>query len=664
MTGHAAGGGPPGRGGNAEPEPRPDMERDDATEPLSASPPTVRLDHEDATAALGPEATGRGRRAAAAGAPPAAADGELLLGRYRLGRRLGAGGFGVVWLARDEKLEREVAVKVISREADPATPVRAEREARAAARLNHPGIVALYELATDEGAVYLVSELVRGRTMAELERGGALSDQDVARIGVALSEALAHAHTRGVIHRDVKPQNVIVAAEPAAGAGFAKLTDFGVAHLAGGDPLTRTGDVVGTLAYMAPEQAEGETVGEAADVYSLALTLYEGWTGTNPVRGATPAATARRLGTRLPPLRSARRDLPAALGHVIDEALDPDPGRRPPLEVLRDVLDEAAEGMSDEGGLVEPGTLERVGLLRRGRRDEDARPLPGQGLGLADAPPVAAGRALARLPARLLAGAAAGALALAALLAAGEAPPVSPFAVAGVAAVAVGLLPRLAWLGTAAVLLAWVGSPRVGLDGAALLAAAALVPIPLLLPRAGALWSLPALAPLLATTGLGPAFLGLAGLASTLPRRAGLGAAGFGCVAVAELLAGETLLFGRPDAAPGAGGLPTSASSAADALSTLVTTPVLAPAVVWAAAAAVLPLAVRGRSLALDLGRGVVWAAGLAAAHAALADVLGGAAARSEARGLLIGVALALTAAVAAAAVRASPPAGNPRDLP
>src|SRR6266576_2421956 len=133
---------------------------------------------------------------------------------------------------RTAQLEREVAVKVIPREDDDPLPQRAAREARVAARLNHPGIVGLYELASDDDAVYLVSELVPGRTLAELMRGGAVSDRDVARIGVALCDALAHAHARKVIHRDVKPQNVIVVAEPAAGAGFAKLADFGVAHLA------------------------------------------------------------------------------------------------------------------------------------------------------------------------------------------------------------------------------------------------------------------------------------------------------------------------------------------------------------------------------------------------------------------------------------------------
>ena len=248
---------------------------------------------EDPTARLGRrfEPGGRGPQPSDASATEPLGAGEappprdrVVLGRYRLERKLGAGGFGVVWLAFDQKLEREVAVKVIQADPDDPATARAAREARVAARLNHPGIVSLYELGEDDEAVYLVYELVPGRTLAELIRAGALSDRDAARIGVALCDALAHAHDRKVVHRDVKPQNVIVVAEPAAGAGFAKLADFGVAQLAVGDRLTRTGDVVGTLAYMAPEQAEGARVTAAADVYALALTLYEAWAGVNSLR--------------------------------------------------------------------------------------------------------------------------------------------------------------------------------------------------------------------------------------------------------------------------------------------------------------------------------------------------------------------------------------------
>src|SRR5215210_7083884 len=148
-----------------------------------------------------------------AGAPPdrtaPVRGGTVVLGRYRLVRRLGAGGFGVVWLAHDERLDRAVAVKRIAVHDAPAGP-RADREAKAAARLSHPGIVALYESGREHDVVYLVSELVRGRTLAELMEEGALSDRDVLRVGVALCDALAHAHGRGVVHRDVKPGNVMV----------------------------------------------------------------------------------------------------------------------------------------------------------------------------------------------------------------------------------------------------------------------------------------------------------------------------------------------------------------------------------------------------------------------------------------------------------------------
>src|SRR5215216_4092552 len=378
----------------------------------------------------------------------AASGAQVVLGRYRMERRLGAGGFGVVWLAWDEKLEREVAVKVIPRERGEGE--RVEREARAAARLNHPGIVGVYELASDDHDVYLVSELVRGRTLAELTRAGATSDRDVARIGIALCDALDHAHARGVIHRDVKPGNVMVLADPAAGAGFAKLADFGVAHVATADALTRTGDIVGTLAYMAPEQAEGARVTPACDVYSLALTLYEAWTGTNPVKAAGPAATARRLGRPLPSLASLRPDLPVGLCDVIDDALDIDPGFRPDPARLRAELRAVDSELVDEGGLVEPATLRRVGLptTTRGRRglfglsyagDAADGPLPGSDL-------LEEGRRPPRIPERIGAGLGAGGLVLACILTLGPEPSFSPFVAAGLAAVATAVLPRIGWL--------------------------------------------------------------------------------------------------------------------------------------------------------------------------------------------------------------------------
>jgi hypothetical protein len=594
---------------------------------------------------------------------PGASGARLVLDRYRLERRLGAGGYGVVWLAWDERLEREVAVKVIPREgsdralwsAESGAPPRAEREARAAARLNHPGIVALYELAADEQDVYLVSELVRGRTMAELMRAGAVSDRDAARIGAALCEALDHAHERGVIHRDMKPQNVMVVAEPAAGAGFAKLADFGVAHVASGDPLTRTGDVVGTLAYMAPEQAEGERVTPASDVYSLALTLYEAWTGTNPIRAGGPAATVRRLGRPLPSLASMRRDLPPELCDAIDDALEPDPALRPGAVELRDVLRRAEKQLDDQGGLVEPETLARVGLTSAmPRRGLLGRRRP------AEVPAQARGR---RVLERAGAGVAAGLLLLLALTQLGPEPPFSPLAAAAAAAVVTALLPRLGWLLTAAAACAWLASPDADRQGTALVLAAGAAPVPFLLPRAGLLWSVPVLAPLLGAIALAPAFVGIAALASGAWRRAGLAAAGFIWLALAEPLTGHSLLFGVADGTQPAAEWQDSVSRAAtDVLSPLASSPALAPAVVWAAFAVVLPLVVRGRFLVLDVLGAGLWAAGLIAAHVALGDLLAATTDLEQARGMVAGAVLGAIVAVAASTV--GPPAETWRAEP
>jgi hypothetical protein len=527
--------------------------------------------------------------------------GRLVLGRYRLGERLGAGGFGVVWRAHDERLERDVAVKAIPFAGGPGDDARIQREAVAAARLNHPGIVALYELGHDEHAAYLVSELVEGATLAELGREGAVSDRDVARIGAALCDALEHAHARGVVHRDVKPGNVMVLAEPAAGAGFAKLTDFGIARLGSGDSLTATGDIVGTLAYMAPEQAEGREVGPECDVYSLALTLYEAWTGSNPVRGASPAATARQVGAPLPPLRRQRRDLPPALCEVVDAALDPDPGYRPPLRELREQLVDADGELSDEGGLVEPETIERFGLTavtRRGTRLTRVlrgRPQP--------APPIVVPgeeEQAARQPwhewiaRRLAAGVAAGIL-VALGIGLGPEPSFAVGTVALVAAAAVALLPRVGWIAAAMGVCTWLASPDGGQEGTALVLTAALLPIPLLLPRAGLLWSAPALAPLLGAIGLAPLFVGAAAfLGRTVWQRAGLAAAGLLWLRLAEALTGDDLLYGSAAAVPPRAGWEGSVVDAGrDAIEPVLSSVDLVLALAWIGAAVALPLLAR-----------------------------------------------------------------------
>jgi eukaryotic-like serine/threonine-protein kinase len=551
----------------------------------------------------------------------------LVLGRYRLGERLGAGGFGTVYAAQDERLHRAVAVKVIP--AGGGDPERGRREALAAGRLDHPAVVAVFDAGEDGRARYLISELVHGRTVDELSAEGALSDRDVLRIGLALAGALAHAHDRGVVHRDVKPQNVIVPDAPRSADGVAKLADFGVAHLAGDDPLTRTGDVVGTLAYMAPEQAAGRRVDERADLYSLALVLYEGLAGANPVRAGSPAATARRVGTVLPSLRRARADLPGELCAAIDRALRPGPDERGTLDELAGALAGALPEVSDEGGTVAPHPLE-------------ARGLPGWS-------------------ARAGAGLLAGGLAAAGLAAVGE----PPYAGAAVA-VAVAALPRLAWL-VAAVCAVGVLGQRA--PGAAVLAAAALAPVPLLLRRTATAWTVPALAPLLGAAGLAGAFPVLAGAARGWLTRAALGALGAWWALLAEPLVGRALLdgteaHGEVGGWPGAGGAgtagarhlgPLAQGPAADALrhalGPLLSSGVPLYALLWGAAAAVLPWLVRGRWLSLDLVGAAVWASALGAATAAVAQSLGAPAPR----GLVAGAVLAGMLAPALMRVRDRP---------
>jgi eukaryotic-like serine/threonine-protein kinase len=268
--------------------------------------------------------------------------GSLVLNRFLIERRIGSGGFGVVYEAWDGRLERPVAVKAIEQRGEAGR--RVLREAQAAARLNHPGIVTLYELGEEDGNALLVTELVEGSTLARLAHAGELSDREIGEIGADLCEALDHAHSRGVVHRDIKPENVqITDSEPRA-----KLMDFGIARLADEVPLTAAGDVVGTLAYMSPEQAEGREAGPEADVYSLALTLYECWSGENPHRRATPAATARAIGSRARSLRKVRPDLPRELTEEIDSCLAARPSRRPSLEQLGTAIEDSLERLADD----------------------------------------------------------------------------------------------------------------------------------------------------------------------------------------------------------------------------------------------------------------------------------------------------------------------------
>ncbi len=283
-------------------------------------------------------------------------EGERILGRFTVGERIGKGGYGTVHRAWDERLCRHVAVKAVEGEA----AGRVMREAHAAARLNHPGIVTLYELGTENGVTYLVSELVQGPNLREHAAAGELSDRDLAEIGAEICLALAHAHGQGVVHRDLKPDNVLIRRRrgkrlrPNGSGEQALLADFGIAAVADEPTLTATGQVVGTLAYMSPEQAAGEPAGPESDVYSLSLTLYELWAGYNPVAAGSPAATAKRIGTLLPPLEEVRPELPPGLTAAVDAGLEPDPELRPTLAELHDALEAMAGALHPDRPVPEP----------------------------------------------------------------------------------------------------------------------------------------------------------------------------------------------------------------------------------------------------------------------------------------------------------------------
>lgn len=502
--------------------------------------------------------------------------------------RLGSGGFGEVWRARDELLQRDVAVKRIPGGGiDP----RAAREAQAAARLSHPAIVALYEAASEDGAFYLTSELVDGATLAQLCSEDLLDDEEILEIGVVLCDALDHAHERGVIHRDVKPQNILVPDDPGGGS-VAKLTDFGGARLDGEDALTRTGDVLGTLAYMAPEQCEGDLAGPEADLYALALVLYEALSGENPVRAATPAATVRRIGEPLPSLRRHRPDLPRRLTAAIDAALRPDPEDRGELDDLAAAL----------GGGVSPASRgdRRARAPHPPRNDPRPQVDPGaHGGGLRRADPTAVLED--HPPPRSMPDAVHP-----------EEPPPSRRRASGHLAP-----PKLLWVLLVAVAVVW--ALAAGRPGLGLLLLAALLPLLVAMPRrAGLTWLSCALSPALGLAGLAAAFPALAGRPRRARQRLALGALGFWWLCLAALaLAKDLSPAPPPGLAPGgdpAGPLSAwqgSLGGAEHALGSLLTLATLAGLVLWALGALVLPWIVRGRRIALDLAFAGAWSAAM-----------------------------------------------------
>jgi eukaryotic-like serine/threonine-protein kinase len=215
---------------------------------------------------------------------------RIVANRYRLTVRIGSGGAGVVWRAHDELLDRAVAVKEIFRNAAGPAPAgafsaevqeRTLREARAAARIRHPGITTVYDIVSDDGCQYIVMELIEGRSLAQvIESAGPLPPSVAASIGRQVLDALLAGHAAGVLHRDLKPANILITPY-----GAAVLTDFGIAAVSGDPALTQTGVVLGTPGYLAPERARGDPATEAADLWSLGATLYAAVAGRGPYDG-------------------------------------------------------------------------------------------------------------------------------------------------------------------------------------------------------------------------------------------------------------------------------------------------------------------------------------------------------------------------------------------
>jgi eukaryotic-like serine/threonine-protein kinase len=249
----------------------------------------------------------------------------LIAGRYRLDHLLGRGGMSEVWAATDLELERRVAVKLLAPNQDNA---RFEREARAVAALADPNVNQLYDYGESDGRPFMVLEYLSGGTLEDLlQANGALPDEDTHRIASEIAAGLAHAHARGVVHRDLKPSNVLFDEE-----GRAKLADFGIARMAVGDgTLTDAGTVLGTAAYISPEQASGLPATAASDVYSFGVLLFRMLTGRLPFQSDDPMALVVKHRDEPPPLvTDIRPDAPPELADLAAAALAKDPAARPP----------------------------------------------------------------------------------------------------------------------------------------------------------------------------------------------------------------------------------------------------------------------------------------------------------------------------------------------
>ncbi|MFI1357010.1 protein kinase [Streptomyces sp. NPDC020898] len=267
--------------------------------------------------------------------------GRLVGGRYRLTERIGSGGMGTVWRARDELVEREVAVKQPRLPGDPQDAAhqriahRLHREVRAAARVDHPSAVSVHDVVVEDGLPWIVMELVRGESLHEVLQRGALKPAESARIGLAVVGALRAAHSVGIVHRDVKPANVLIGQH-----GRVVLTDFGIAHIMGEESLTMSGEFVGSLEFIAPERMSGKGAGPSSDLWSLGVLLYAAVEGWSPFRRTTLESTLAAILAAEP----VKPQQAGPLGPLLVRLLVKDPAERPDADEVTAALEAVAKG--------------------------------------------------------------------------------------------------------------------------------------------------------------------------------------------------------------------------------------------------------------------------------------------------------------------------------